>query len=283
MFRRPMDFAGSWYPAGRDACREEIETYWREAEPSPVSGARLAVVPHAGWVYSGRLAARGFRALSEDPAVDLVIVLGGHLRSSDPIIAMTEGSWDTPLGPFIIHSGFSERLSRFERVRLEREGRYSPDNSTELQLPFAKHKFPEAELLPLRVPPSTLAIELGQSIFDYLSETRRDAVVVASTDLTHYGPNYGFQPKGRGLEALNWVRTVNDPSFIQAVESGDPQAVLSISEHRHCACSAGAVAAAATIATRGGLTFRFLEYATSADIAGESSENFVGYLAGAYA
>jgi hypothetical protein len=233
-------------------------------------------------MYSGRLAARGFQALTEDPAVDLVVVLGGHLRAADPIVAMTEGSWNTPFGPFPIHSGFSERLKQLDPVRIEREGRYTPDNSTELQLPFAKFKYPEAELLPLRVPPSPLAVQLGQALAEHIAATGRDAVIVASTDLTHYGPHYGFQPKGRGLEALNWVRTVNDPAFIEAVEKGDPAVILSTSEHRHCACSAGAVAAVSTIAALRKQSFRFLDYATSADVAGETAESFVGYLAGVW-
>ena len=282
MFRRPMDFAGSWYPSGPDACREDIESYWREAGAPPVHGARLAVVPHAGWVYSGRLAAQGFRALAEDPTVDLVVVLGGHLRPDDPIVAMTEGSWDTPFGPFAIHSGFSERLKQLEHVRFERDGRYAPDNSTELQLPFAKLKYPEAELLPLRVPPSDLALRLARELAEHIVATGRDAVVVASTDLTHYGPNYGFQPKGRGLEALNLVRTVNDPAFIEALEKGDARAILATSEHRHCACSAGAAAAVSAPAAERKQSFRRLDYATSADMAGETAENFVGYVVGVY-
>jgi hypothetical protein len=277
-----MDFAGSWYPAEADSCRGDIETYWRESGAPPVHGARLAVVPHAGWIYSGRLAARGFQALAEDPTVDLVIVLGGHLRASDPIVAMTEGTWDTPFGPFPIHSEFGARLKRLERVRYERDGQYAPDNSTELQLPFAKFKYPKAELLPIRVPPSELAVQLGQALAEHIAATGRDAVVVASTDLTHYGPHYGFQPKGRGLEALHWVRTVNDPAFIEAVEKGGPNVILATSEHRHCACSAGAVAAVSAIAALRQQSFRFLDYATSADVAGETAENFVGYLAGVY-
>ena len=285
MFRRPMDFGGGWYPAGRESCQREIEAYWREAgeEPGPhVHRARLGIAPHAGWMYSGRLAARVFQWLADDPVIELVVVLGGHLRARDPIVAMSEGSWETPFGPFPIHGGFRAELERLDPVRFEREGRYTPDNSTELQLPFAKFKFPEAELLPLRVPPGPAALMLGRALADYLEASHLDAAVIASTDLTHYGPHYDFTPKGRGYEALHWVRSENDPAFIQAVEEGDPAAVLATAERRHCACSAGAVAAAAEIARRRGQRFHQLEYATSADVAGDDAENFVGYLAGVY-
>src|SRR3972149_12224106 len=130
-----MDFGGNWYPAGREACRHGIEAYWEQAGEQPGTplfhGARLGVAPHAGWMSSGRLAARVFQWLVDDPVIELVIVLGGHLHGSDPIVAMTEGSWETPFGPFPIHGGFAEHLRRLEPVRYEREGRYTPDNSTE--------------------------------------------------------------------------------------------------------------------------------------------------------
>jgi AmmeMemoRadiSam system protein B len=280
-----MDFAGGWYPAGRESCQREIEAYWREAGEEPErrsQGARLGVVPHAGWMYSGRLAARVFQRLADDPVIELVVVLGGHLRRSDPIVAMAEGTWDTPFGPFAIHGGFAEHLQKLEPVRYERDGRYEPDNSTELQLPFAKFKYPEAELLPLRVPPGPAALALGHALEEYLRASGLAAVVIASTDLTHYGPHYGFTPKGYGHEALHWVRAVNDPAFVHAVERGDPEAVLAMAEQRRCACSAGAVAAVSAIAARRGLRFQTLDYATSADVAGEDAENFVGYLAGVY-
>jgi hypothetical protein len=248
-----MDFAGSWYPASRAACQREIESYWREAgeEPGPhVRQARLGIAPHAGWMYSGGLTARVYQWLADDPTVELVVVLGGHLRARDPLVAMTEGAWETPFGPFAIHDGFTRQLESLEPVRREHEGRYTPDNSTELQLPFAKFKYPEAELLPLRVPPGPAAITLGGVLADYLDAAGLDAVVIASTDLTHYGPHYGFTPKGSGPAALHWVRSENDPAFIAAVEEGDPQAVLTASERRRCACSAGAVAAVAELARR---------------------------------
>ena len=128
-FQRRMHFAGAWYPAGEDACERAIRAF--EAEMPGVSpGAdgedttspplRWGVVPHAGWVYSGRLAARVFRALpTETPGespVDLVIVLGGHLRPEDPVLAMTEGSWETPFGNLRIHQGFRADLENLPRV-----------------------------------------------------------------------------------------------------------------------------------------------------------------------
>jgi hypothetical protein len=296
-----MAFAGSWYPREPAECERAIAAFRRQAQPpeptpraqpagrpaDPAAGgaapraARLAIAPHAGWMYSGALAARASAALAPADDVALVVVMGGHLRAGDAIVAMVEGEWETPFGPFPIHRGFRPALERLPRVSIEREGAWEPDNSTELQLPFAKHRYPNAELLPLRVPPDPQALALGRALAAYLRESGLRAVAIASTDLTHYGPNYGFEPKGRGAQALDWVRESTDAAFIEAASSGEGARILEAANARHCACSAGAVAALAEL-REPGETFHRLGYATSADIAPHDRRNFVGYLAGVY-
>ncbi|MCH7477700.1 MAG: AmmeMemoRadiSam system protein B [SAR324 cluster bacterium] len=279
---RPMDFAGSWYPATPRACEQKILEFISTplAEDSP--RGRYGIAPHAGWVFSGPLAGRVFQAFPVGAEIGLVVVLGGHLGRGDPVVAMTEGEWETPFGPFPIHSGFRSDLDELGGVEFETEQRYRPDNSTELQLPFAKFRFPEAQLLPIRVPPSSLAIQLGRRLAAYLARSGLRAVVVASTDLTHYGPNYHFEPRGRGEEALRWVREENDPAFIRAVEGGEGEAILSTVHRCSNACSAGAVVALNEVARAEGLRFQPLAYGTSADTGPRDKRNFVGYLAGVY-
>jgi AmmeMemoRadiSam system protein B len=277
-----MDFAGSWYPGEAAACERRIRGYWTQPLPADLPPARWGVAPHAGWVYSGALAGRVHQALAADPAVELAIVLGGHLRAGDPVVAMVEGQWATPFGALPIHGAFRAELQALERVREETPLRCTPDNSTELQLPFVRYKYPRAELLALRVPPGPLALALGGLLAAYLQRTGLTAVGIASTDLTHYGPGYGFEPHGRGAEALRWVREENDPAFIEAVATGEGERILSVANHRHCACSAGAVAALNSVARRQGLRFRPLGYATSDDVKPGDSLNFVGYLGGVW-
>lgn len=276
-----MGFAGSWYPSRAGSCTRQIEQFVRGAS-GPIPGAWLGVLPHAGWVFSGRLAARVFNALDGGDDVELVIVLGGHLAPGDPVVAMCEGAWETPLGDFTIHTGFAEKLKTLPRVLLETESRNHADNSTELQLPFARHRFPKAELLPMRVPPGPPSRELGALLAEYLASSGLRAVVVASTDLTHYGPNYGFEPKGSGEEALRWVSEVNDAEFIRAVEKGEGEDILSVAASRRNACSAGAVAAVNELARASGQRFSTIGHTTSAAADMGNTRNFVGYLGGIY-
>ncbi|MDH4247557.1 MAG: AmmeMemoRadiSam system protein B [Deltaproteobacteria bacterium] len=285
MFRRSMAFGGSWYPADRNACERQIQEFWRQGNPAgPATGSplRLGIVPHAGWLFSGALAARVFRCLTPEPP-DLVVVLGGHLRPGDPVVAMVEGAWETPFGEFRLHRAFREELEGLPSLLLEDERQYFPDNSVELQLPFAKYQYPQAELLTLRVPPSRLALEVGRRLEAYLNRTGLKAVLVASTDLTHYGPNYHFEPQGRGLPGLRWVREENDPAFLAAVAGGDGEAILTMARERSNACSPGAVAALNTVAQARNQGFHSLGYTTSHDVMSGDKENFVGYMGGVFA
>lgn len=283
MNRRPMDYAGSWYPETGYQCRRDIEEFWEEPLAQEEPRGRLGIVPHAGWLYSGRIAARVFRQLAGGDDVELVVVLGGHLGRNDPLLAMSEGEWETPFGPFTIDQGFHRLLGQLSDVTHETPTRYRKDNSTELQLPFAKLKFPRARLLPLRVPPGRAALQLGRLLAEYLEGEVAGAVVVASTDLTHYGANYGFESHGRGAEAVRWVREVNDPAFIDAVAGGGGEAVLEVARRCHNACSPGAVAALLELAGAAGSSFVQVDYATSAETGARDRNNFVGYLGGLFA
>ena len=295
MFHRSMALAGSWYPRTAAACLERIRAWEQpsaEVAADPRSGARCCVAPHAGWMYSGRLAARAIRAAAGSGAdrVRLVVVLGGHLRRDDPVIAMSDGEWETPFGPFLIHSGFDSRLEGLPDVVRESPSRNEPDNSIEVLLPFARLYFSKAELLPMRVPPSQVALDLGARLAEYLASEGMPAAVIASTDLTHYGPSYGFEPRGRGLAAERWVREENDPQCLRAITSGSGRTILDSARRQRNACCPGALAAINEIvrAQAVPLHFRMLEYATSLDAARESepgvaTHNFVGYAAGLYA
>jgi AmmeMemoRadiSam system protein B len=110
---------------------------------------------------------------------------------------------------------------------------------------------------------------------------RRRVGVVGSTDLTHYGPNYGFVPKGAGAEAERWVRDVNDRRFIDALVSMDERAARDHAVREHSACSAGgAIAAMAFAREQGATRGDLVAYRTSREV--HLSDSFVGYAAVLY-
>jgi AmmeMemoRadiSam system protein B len=88
---------------------------------------------------------------------------------------------------------------------------------------MVKFFFPRAKLLALRLPAEEASFDAGGGIARIGAALGRKLVVLGSTDLTHYGDNYDFCPRGQGTTALEWVRTVNDRSFIAGGIAGDPR------------------------------------------------------------
>ena len=275
MILREYSLPTGWYP--RDS--QEISRFLSEFErPSLLS--RAAIAPHAGWYYSGRVAARAVCTL--EPKAETVVVLGGHLPSGAPPLFAMEDAVKTPFGPMSIDS---ELRSLLQKELNGAEDRYR-DNTVEVLLPMVRYFFPNAMLLWLRLPAETASFEAGRKIFQAASELNRNVDVLGSTDLTHYGLNYGFSPKGTGKAALRWVREVNDANFISAVESGRRDEVLLRAEQDNSACSAGAVLGAMGFAheAKPGAA-HLLEYATSAGVVHDDAndkeipDSFVGYAA----
>ena len=262
-----------WYPRNQ----AEIE-HFLSPFAAAETGAKAAIAPHAGWFYSGRTAARTVSSLAA--GAETVVVLGGHLPAGMPPLFALEDGARTPQGIMPIDTAFRDVLV----TELDgAEDRYR-DNTVEVLLPMVRHFFPRASLLWLRLPAEMSSFEAGDRIAKTAAQLGRNAVVLASTDLTHYGVNYGFSPQGGGPQALRWMREVNDANFIHAVQEGNPAAVLKRAEADCSACSAGAVLGALGFANAvGSGPARLLEYATSADAHdGEGEEvpaSFVGYAA----
>jgi len=261
-----------WYPRNSG----EISRFL--AEWSAVdSSARAAIAPHAGWYYSGKIAARAVSSL--DRKIDTLVVIGGHLPAGyAPLFAMEDGV-STPLGAMAINAALRAALYK----ELDGQEDRFPDNTVEVLLPMARFFFPDASLLWLRLPAALSSFDAGKAIAAAAKKITCTVAVLASTDLTHYGPNYDFTPHGIGPEALRWMREVNDRHFIDAVESGNPAAVLERAETDSSSCSAGAVLGAMGFAAAEGLgTAHLLEYGTSAGEGDNIPDSFVGYAAIAY-
>jgi AmmeMemoRadiSam system protein B len=157
-------------------------------------------------------------------------------------------------------------------VQPERPG----DNTIEVNLPFIKHFFPECRVLALRAPQSATALKLGDAVAEVARELGKTILFFGSADLTHYGPNYGWAPKGYGPEAVKWVKEVNDKRFLDAVLALDAMEAVSAANQDQSSCSAGAPAAALTAAKSMGATKTVLvDYYTSYDIM--PGDSFVGY------
>ncbi len=268
---RPRVLPPGWYPGSAEETRRKIEG-WLAEEPPAGGRAAAGVAPHAGWAFSGRIALRVL--LNFCQPVDTVVVVGGHLPPSAGILAALEEGYETPLGELEADLELLEKISQALPAPF-REDR-SPDNTVEVQLPLLKYLFPDSRALALRAAPSPAAEELGRSIHQAADSLGRSVAVLGSTDLTHYGSNYGFSPAGRGEGAVKWVKEVNDRKFIESLLDMDGPAALRHAGEDQSACSAGGAVAALAFARASGVERgKLVEYLTSYDL--YPDESFVGY------
>ncbi len=279
MLRRAV-FAGSWYPARASECEAQIKAFIEAGRPAPAAVPRPigGVVPHAGWYFSGAIACNVIRLLAAagPPAPEVIVVFGMHLHPASASVMMPHGAWETPFGELPVAEDLAaEMLQRFI-FRRETADRYSQDNTIEVQLPFVKYFFPQAKVLAIGVPPSDAALEIGRAVVEIARRLGLRLKVIGSTDLTHYGPNYGATGHGSGRAAVAWVTQENDRRVVQAMLDLDPRRLISEALANQNACCPGAAAAAIEAGKQlGAQAAEAVSYATSYERS--PGESFVGY------
>jgi AmmeMemoRadiSam system protein B len=270
---RPRTLPVGWYPGSGPECQSELAAFVSGVKALP-AGAKVygGVMPHAGWYYSGRLAARVFYLTAQIKQPQVVCIFGGHLGGNSPPLLVQDDAWETPLGDLAIATAMFEPLQK----KIACAPEYPGDNTMEIQLPMVKYFFPQAKLLAVRAPHSQRAMELGQAVAQVAQEMNLSLLAFGSSDLTHYGPNYGWAPKGVGAAAVKWVKEINDKEYVDRALKMDAAGVLQAAANDQSSCSAGATAAAISAARAIGATKATLvDYYTSYDIRPDSS--FVGY------
>jgi len=289
--------AGMFYPGDKTACRRQLEECLRGGQapdfdrgqaldvPQPILGG---VVPHAGWTYSGPTAGRVFAAVKAQAPIASIgaqgapetFVLFGAVHSWGVSGASLygAGSWRTPLGDLAIDEELAQEALKASKLLADRPQAHAEEHSIEVQLPFIQYLFPEARILPIAVPPSADAPEVGREVARAVRQAGRKAVAVGSSDLTHYGPRYGLAPSGVGDRALQWSKQ-NDARLLDLVVALRAEEVLAEAQAHHNACGAGAIAAAIGYAAElGASKGTLLQYTTSHEVLpmGRPTD-FVGY------
>jgi len=277
--RRPA-VAGSFYPAGEGELRHAIEaSYLHRLGPGKLptkgggaaKGLKACVCPHAGYVYSGPVAAHSYLEISQLAKPDLVVVVGpNHYGLGSGIAAYGKGEWETPLGRVAIDEDASKRIVELTGIVDYDPEAHSREHSVEVQLPFLQSLYGGSfGFLPisLAMQDKHTARDLGKGLAELLgdaAEGESAAVLIASSDLTHY------EPAARARE--------NDTVLLKHVERLDLDAFYTALERRNItACGYGAIATAMEACRILGLTKgRVNKYATSGDVTGDDSA-VVGY------
>lgn len=187
---KKAELAGSWYPSSKAVLESSLKNYIDRAGRVSVDGDIFAlIVPHAGYQFSGPVAAYAFKAAA-GAKPDTVIVLGfSHRNFFNGISVYDRGSFATPLGELPIDTDLAEELiSKNVRISFD-PGIFAGENSVEMTLPFIKFMFPNAKIVPVIF--GTRDISDASIFADTLAASisgKNGYLVVASTDLSHYHP-----------------------------------------------------------------------------------------------
>jgi AmmeMemoRadiSam system protein B len=268
---RPSPIAGSWYPGASGALRQRVQAFLDAAEtasPDSIEGRLVALVsPHAGYTYSGGVAAHAYRLVKGARYDVVVIVAPNHsIYNSAPLLTSGHAAYGTPLGDVPLAEELLDALdARLGLSQVRRDG----EHSLEIQLPFLQVALAgEFQLLPimLNTPSPKSWRDLGEALADLLRD--QNALLVASTDLSHRMP----------VEVANRL----DGAVTDRIAAFDPEGLRDVLVTGKGKACGGGPTVAVMLAARalGADCARLLKYATSGDVTGDYNE-VVGYAAAA--
>jgi len=272
-----------FYRRGKDMLREQVhDCFTHRLGPGKIPtltspGARKikgAVFPHAGYEYSGMVAAHSAAALAADGFPPVFVVIGPNHRGWGSPVAVGTEAFSMPLGKVEVDARLARAIVG-EGIE-EDTVAHSEEHSVEVQLPFLQYFSSAFKFVPICMgdqDAKTAAI-VGKRIAAALRGT--DAVVIASTDFTHCGEGYGHPPP-RGMTAGEFAAR-QDQKAIRKILDMDPEGLVeTVRKERITMCGYGCVAAMLHAAKSMGATgARLLKYSTSADVSGDD-DMAVGY------
>jgi AmmeMemoRadiSam system protein B len=277
---RPPAFAGSWYAGTPESLRKQIEQLFTHrlgpgSLPKVVKDGPRNIVglvsPHAGYMYSGPVAAHGYYQLAKDGKPDVVVVFSpNHTGRGSALAVMRESVWRTPLGDVEIATETADKILLESQIIDVDEGAHAYEHSIELQLPFLQYLYgSDFKFVPITFMMQDLesSREVGKATAKALAG--KNGLVIASTDMSHYEPQEIAEKKDR--MALEAAVKMDEEQYYSIIES---QAVSS--------CGYGPTIAAITASRElGAENAELLCYRTSGDITGDYSQ-VVGYASIAF-
>jgi len=255
--------AGTWYDGTEKALRARLSK-WITARSADDGETALGIVaPHAGYMYSGEVAASVYNIIKIPKTV--LILNPNHRGIGAPLALYPNGNWETPLGNVPIDSELNSLLLKNCPVT-EDDKAHTYEHSGELQVPFLKFRRNDVSICAISISADEVETmqELGKGIAVSLKQFPRDALIVASSDLTHYEPQDAAEKK--------------DKQAIAKIEALDPDGLWeTVLRERITMCGVAPVSAMLFAAKElGAKSARLIKYRTSGDVTGDYDQ-VVGY------
>jgi len=261
--REPV-VAGQFYPYSREKLRNQIETFIDKK--SEKRDAIACMLPHAGYMYSGRVAVQTVSSIN---LKDKVILLGpNHTGQGAPFSIMTEGIWQTPLGQLSIDSELAKDILRGSKYLEDDSLAHASEHSIEVELPILQYFKTDFEIVPIAFLSDNLEVlkETGKEIADVIrkSDKKNSIMIVASSDMTHYESQEDAHQKDK--QAIEAILELNEDKLMEKIRR------FSISM-----CGYAPVIVMLKIAKLlGAKTAELIKYQTSGDVTGDR-DSVVGY------
>ncbi|MDD3421817.1 MAG: MEMO1 family protein [Methanocellales archaeon] len=254
--RRPV-VAGQFYRGDPEGLISQLKGCFDVSVPEE-GNAKGGVAPHAGYVYSGQVAAHVYAAI---PSAETYVLIGPNHHAIGPTVALSKETWSTPLGKVEVDKEIVDDLSSSIDVD---EVAHKYEHSIEVQLPFLQYRFKDFKIVSI-----SMGLQDEETVkevsVDLANALRgKEVVVLASSDFTHYEPEKVAREK--------------DNSVIEAILELDISKFYSrIYEHHMSVCGYGPIAVMMeTTKALGAKKGKLLKYATSGDVTGDKS-SVVGY------
>lgn len=272
--RKPA-VAGSFYAGDSKSLNRQIENCFLHkigpgeiplVNPQRQNNILGLISPHAGYMYSGPVAANGFYKIALDGKPDTIIILGpNHRGFGEEISIMAEGRWKTPLGELEIDNTLAEKIVQNSKTIKADSEAHKFEHSIEVQLPFIQYLFDnQVKIIPICMTRQDINtdIEIAQSICS--SVVNKNVLIIASSDFTHYEPQ-------------EYAKNA-DKQAIEAILEFNPKKLYDMIYHQNLTmCGPGPITVMLIVCeTLGAKKAELLQYATSGDVSG-MVDQVVGY------
>lgn len=268
--REPI-LAGTWYPGSADSLRKTIEGYLSRAEVRKLEGeVRALVVPHAGYMYSGQVAACAYSLLRGSAFTRVILIGPSHRGTFKGVSVDLHAGYRTPLGTAPVDHAFAVKLMEAggSLVRSIPQA-HAREHSLEIQVPFLQEVLKGANIVPLTMgeQDGDTCTQLADALVRLIGEDRK-TLIVASTDLSHFHGNE--QAKRLDQEFIRHLRAMDPKGLVEGLSKGT------------CEACGGGPTVTTLIAARalGADRAEILRYATSGDVSGDH-KSVVGYVSAA--
>lgn len=255
--------ADRFYPGSPKALSQTITELFPVTQTAEKTKALAIVSPHAGYVYSGALAAETIYA-AEIP--ETVIILGPNHHGQGAPVSLSIDTWDMPLGSVPVDTAIAEQLLKYSRHIKIDETAHKFEHSLEVQVPFLQMLQKNLRIVPLVLAHLSYALceEVAEALAKAISGSDKDLLIVASSDMSHYEPRRITEKKDR--------------SALQCIERMDPHGLYHTVLDNHISMCGFIPVTIALLAAKacGATQAKLIGYTDSGYVSGDTGQ-VVGY------